>query len=146
MKTKLIILALVFTSICKSQVSPIVEIEGGYLNRMNSIYLPDGMTLADNAKIGDKLYKFPIFTNVTLGAKWKFLTLTTYTMNMFKSSGVIDFEPGQIDFTTNLNANYKHFEIGYEHSCSHPIISDPKIINVTYRASYDKIYLKIKIL
>ena len=141
MKTIALILALYITIICNAQVKPIVEVEGGYINRANAIFVSPY-----NTKIGDKLYKFPIYTNIILGATWKFLTFKTYTMNMFKNSGGIDFGTGQIDFTTNINATYKNFEFGYEHYCSHPIISDPTIQMSYFRSSYDKIYLKIKIL
>jgi hypothetical protein len=132
-----------FTMLCLSinaQINPIIEIETGYYNRANSIILKNGSIMRD------ELGKFPIFANVVIGAKWKFITVRTYTLNMISEPHGETFTPGQVDYNTNVNVSYKSFELGYEHLCSHPIISNQPILKSYFRSSYDKIYLKIKIL
>ena len=53
-----------------------------------------------------------------------------------------------VNYTTNFKIEYKRFILKYEHMCAHPIISNIELLmdQSYYRASYDKITLKIKIL
>lgn len=100
-----------------------------------------------NLRISSDIWKAPIYTSIVLGATWKNFYLKQYVDNYFGISGSPLFDPKQITYATNIYYQYKSWEFGYEHMCSHPIIATTKhIVYYAYLESYDKIYIKIKIL
>ena len=51
--------------------------------------------------------------------------------------------PLDIMYTTRLSYKWKSFELGAEHMCTHPIVSNMNDnLGITYRESYDKVFVK----
>ena len=142
MKTLIIIIAMTMSTLnVFSQIKPILEVAGGYNQFTSSVMV----NLNPNLRYAATLYKYPIYTDVILGATWKKFTLKQRTENYMGYYEGTSFTFKQINNTTSLSYNYKTFEFGIEHYCSHPIVNN-QIYDNYYRASYDKIYIKLKIL
>ena len=134
---------------CFGQIVPHVEVEGGYSSNQYAIVL---QRINFQDCISSDVEKYPIYSNVKLGFTYKKFTFKQNIENwMGYTPGNTTFNVKQITFTTGF-----YYELplgitaGYEHMCLHPLINDPILQytsnTVFYRASYDKLFIKIKIL
>jgi hypothetical protein len=141
MKTIIISITLFLSINCMAQIKPIFEVAGGYNKFASSVMV----NLNPNLRYAATIYKYPIYTDIIIGATWKKFTVKQRIENYFGYIKGTSFTPKQFLNTTTLFYTYNRFEFGFEHFCSHPIVNN-QIYDNYYRASYNKLYIKIKIL
>lgn len=141
MKTLFLFLFVTLTLNVSSQIKPIVSIESGYCD----YYYKIGGTSQGYNKSDIDDYHF--YSDINLGLRYKGLLLTTSVLNVFGNFQKTSFTPYQTEYILKLQYSVRNFTFGYDHMCSHPVISTLTVeLRNGYRASYDKLYIKIDIL
>jgi len=140
------VLTFVFTVNGLSQIKFNGYIEGGYYTHKKSfsnIYYENSESGFVN-EISSQTYLNHMYIEAGFNVKYKGFNLeqTFFNIGTYKGSGYT-ITPLDIMYTTRLYYKWNVLQLGVEHMCTHPIISnqiDPS--GVTYRESYDKIFLK----
>jgi len=67
----------------------------------------------------------------------------------FTPTSIVNYMPFQMTYGVQAGLNFKHFQIGYEHSCFHPMTPYATIfgneIKPKYEGAYNKVFLRWKI-
>jgi len=96
----------------------------------------------------DKEYKwyknnFLFYSDIMLGYEYKKIHVETNLLNIFGKGSSIYFNPKSIKYDLKVYYKYKKMKIGYEHSCTHPILNDITTYqNGLLRASHDKFFIR----
>ena len=141
MKT-FITLFLFFTFLgAQAQIKPIVSFETGYCDfdyKLGGLY--EGFKQSD-------IKNYNLYSEIILGARYKGFTISTSVLNVFGDFQKTTFTPYQTEYIFKINYTFNKFTIGYEHMCSHPIVNSLVVeTSNDFRASFDKLYIKIDIL
>lgn len=97
-------------------------------------------------------YNYPSFyTDVCIGLNYCNFYLTTNIISNFTKENLDDhtFSPFLSEYYFDVYYIYKNFQIGYQHFCSHPTISDSNrddVLNTYINDYHDKFYIKFTFL
>lgn len=88
--------------------------------------------------------KLPFYTDIKLGYSYKHIYIETNVANIFYKSKSVYFKPRSTRYDFRLYYEYKkRFQIGYEHSCTHPVLTGIRELPTSlHGASHDKIFIK----
>ena len=147
-KSKLILLLFIGVNCFGQELKTDFSIESGLANYSHSIFYQDQTFIYQNiARVRSE--KISFYSDINFILNYNNFHLSNNIINLFRKSQKIFFDPKQVEYIINLNyridkyENYK-FEFGYKHSCSHHVGSAPNELDSKYRASYNRIYIKIE--
>lgn len=118
---------------------PIVELDGGFARRYEYMYVPKWESVAA------KIDKSSLYTNFTLGAEYKKISLITQTSTYFNpSKDSYTFAPWLAYYEIKLFYSFKDIEIGATHNCKH-LVKSTSSYNFEYGGGQEHVYIKWKI-
>ena len=116
------------------------SIETGWIN--------GNTTLHNISREGGIIYKLPdysFYADVRIDFKYKFINFSTIMENTFFYEYGFSMSPLSINYVFDFSLKHKRMEIGYSHSCLHPVVSQRSDLNMVFvRGGFDKIYFRFK--
>lgn len=140
MKTILIFLLLIIALTTKSQIKFKAELNTGWTNWSYSMFEDD-----DQLRFHSSPDALSFYSDIKVKAKWKGFEAKTSILTLMDNDGSYTFKPRLTEYVIGLYYNYKWLNFGIEHSCTHPVFTIPADTKLMYRASYDRVYIGIKI-
>jgi hypothetical protein len=142
MKTLKLLLFLLLVSLSSlSQIKPYAEFEGGLTNWNHSMYTYN----AGNHTVKSSPVSY--YSSILIGLSYNNFHLENTIDTYFDKSqeSKYTFKPLESNYMFNLHYDFKRLQLGVKHECTHPILSNMNETTNYYRATYNKIYFKIKI-
>jgi hypothetical protein len=88
-------------------------------------------------------FDYCFFGNMLYSFEYKNFNLIFENETKFIKGYNHTFKPLIIDYKIDFNKSYKKIEFGYQHQCTHSIISNNDFLH--YQYSNDRLYIKIKL-
>ena len=90
--------------------------------------------------------KYCFYTDIMLGYEYKNFYIENNIMSIFNKSKSFYFSPQLIKYDFKAYYKYENIRIGYEHSCTHPVLNNITDINmILLRQSHDKFFIKYEL-